>query len=82
VPASLDGGGDQTALRRTAGLLRDSRSVQRRLDTLMATAMAVDDPSLERIVEARAAVERLVLELSYRHRGQQRRGRPGTWGGG
>ncbi|MHB8333144.1 MAG: hypothetical protein ACYDEA_13285 [Candidatus Dormibacteria bacterium] len=59
--------------KRTAALLRDARSVQRRLDTLAATALAIDDPSLPRIAEARAAIERLVVELGHRQRGEQRR---------
>jgi hypothetical protein len=59
--------------KQTAALLRDARSVQRRLDILAATALAIDDPSLPRIAEARAAVGRLVIELSYRERGEQRR---------
>ena len=58
--------------KRTAALLRDARSVQRRLDTLVATAMAIDDSSLPRIAAAKDAVERLVVELSYRERGEQR----------
>ncbi len=61
------------AAKRTAALLRDARSVQRRLDTLAATALAVDDPGLPLIAEARAAVERLVVELAYRQRREQRR---------
>jgi hypothetical protein len=59
--------------KRTAALLRDARSVRRRLDTLAASALAIDDPSLPLIAEAKAAVERLVLELTYRERGEQRR---------
>ena len=59
--------------KRTATLLRDARSVQRRLDTLAATALAVDDPALPLIAEAKAAVERLVVEFSYRERKEQRR---------
>lgn len=62
--------------KRTAALLRDARSVQRRLDTLAAAALAMDDPCLARISEATAAVERLVVELTYRQRGEQRRTRP------
>ncbi len=77
MPESGEGDDDATVSRRTGELLRDARSMQRRLDTLMSKAMAVDDPCLDRVVEARSAVERLVLELSYRHRGEQRRGRPG-----
>lgn len=63
--------------KRTAALLRDARSVQRRLDTLAATALAIDDPSLSLIAEARGAVERLVIELTYRERGAQRRAKVG-----
>ncbi len=59
--------------KRTAALLRDARSVQRRLDTLAATAMAADDPSLPLIADARAAVHHLVIELTYRERGAQQR---------
>jgi len=63
--------------KRTATLLRDARSVQRRLDTLAATALAIDDQSLPRITEAKEVVERLVIELTYRERGEQRRARAG-----
>lgn len=63
--------------KRTAALLRDARSIQRRLDTLAATALAMDDPSLPRIAEAKEAVERLVIELTYRERGEQRRAKAG-----
>ncbi len=59
--------------KRTAALLRDARSVQRRLDTLAATALAIDDPSLPQIAVAREAVQRLVVELAYRERGELRR---------
>ncbi|MDA8394962.1 MAG: hypothetical protein M0T72_06925 [Candidatus Dormibacteraeota bacterium] len=59
--------------KRTAALRRDARSVQRRLDTLVATALTIDAPSLPQIAEARDAVERLVIELTYRERGEQRR---------
>ncbi len=51
----------------------DARLVQRRLDTLAAAALSVDDPSLLVIAEAREAVQRLVVELTYRKRGHQRR---------
>ncbi|MHB1575396.1 MAG: hypothetical protein ACYCX9_02620 [Candidatus Dormibacteria bacterium] len=74
-PAPEDLGSDA---KRTTAMLRDARSVQRRLDILLATAAASDDPSLARVAEARAAVERLVLELTFRQHGDrrgQRRGR-------
>lgn len=61
--------------KRTAALLRDARSVQRRLDTLAATALAIHDPSLPLIAEAREAVQRLVIELTYREQNEQRRAR-------
>ncbi len=59
--------------KRTAALLRDARSVQRRLDALAATALAIDDPGLPQIAVAREAVQRLVVALTYRERGEQRR---------
>jgi hypothetical protein len=59
--------------KRTEALLRDARSVQRRLDVLAAMAQAMEDPSLLRIAEARAVVKQLVMELSYRQQGEQRR---------
>jgi len=59
--------------KRTEALLRDARSVQRRLDVLAAMAQAIEDPSLLRIAEARAVVTQLVMELSYRQQGEQRR---------
>ncbi len=63
-----------TALaKRTARLLRDARAVQRRLDVLATAALAVDDPNLPLIAEARAAVERMVVAFSYRERNEQRR---------
>ncbi len=66
--------------KRTAALLRDARSVQRRLDSLAAVPMTADDPSLRLVAEARAAAERLVIELTYRERGEQRRARrTGPW---
>jgi hypothetical protein len=75
TPASDAPAATAATAKRTAALLRDARSVQRRLDTLAATALAIDDPSLPRIAVARGAVERLVVELTYRERGEQRRAR-------
>lgn len=63
----------RTTAKRTSALLRDARLVQRRLDVLMTTAAASDDPSCGRIAEAREAVERLVLELTFRQHGNRRR---------
>lgn len=62
--------------KRTAALLRDGRSVQRRTETLAATAMAINDRGQPLIAGARASVERLVMGLTYRQRGEQRRSRP------
>ncbi len=61
--------------KRTTALLRDARSVQRRLDVLL--AIAAGDPSRARIAEAREAVERLVLELTFRQQGDRRPARRG-----
>ncbi|MHB1500317.1 MAG: hypothetical protein ACYCYK_03980 [Candidatus Dormibacteria bacterium] len=58
--------------KRTTALLRDARSVRRRLDVLLAVAIAADDPSRARIAEAEEAVERLVVELTFRQRGDRR----------
>ena len=53
--------------KRVAALLRDARAALRKVDTLAATALAVEDPSLGAISEARAAVERVVRQLERRH---------------
>jgi hypothetical protein len=58
--------------KRTAALLRDARSVLRRIDVMAATAAAVDDNSLELVAEAREATERLVSHLSRRQQSEQR----------
>jgi transcription initiation factor TFIIIB Brf1 subunit/transcription initiation factor TFIIB len=63
------------AVKRTTALLRDARSVQRRLDVLLAMAMAAEDASLPRIAEARDAVERLVSELTFREQVERRQAR-------
>ena len=68
VAAALD-------VKRTATLLRDARSVLRRLDVLAAIALAVDDPSVPLIAEARAAVERVVDHLVRQQAVQQRQAR-------
>jgi hypothetical protein len=71
--ASQDTVAASVLAKRTAALLRDARSVQRRLDALAAAALAVDDPNMPLIAEARAAVERMVVAFSYRERNEQRR---------
>ena len=58
--------------KRTAALVRDARSVLRRIDTLAATASAVDDTSLPLIAEVRTAAEHLVSHLSRRQQSEQR----------
>ena len=58
--------------KRTAALLRDARSVLRRIDTMAATAADVDDESLELIGTARGAAEHLVSHLSRRQQSEQR----------
>lgn len=63
------------SVKRTTALLRDARSVQHRLDVLMATALAMEDASMPRIAEARGAVERLVTELTFREQTQHRQAR-------
>jgi hypothetical protein len=61
--------------KRTASLLREARSVLRRLDSLLATARADGDSSAPRVAEARDTVERLVTELTFREHTEQRRAR-------
>ncbi len=58
--------------KRTAALLRGARSVLRSIDTMAATAAAVDDDSRELIGTARSATERLVSHLSRRQQSEQR----------
>jgi hypothetical protein len=62
-------------VKRTATLLRDARAVLRRIDTLSATALAVDDPVLPAIAELRVSAERLVAQLAHREQAQQRQAR-------
>jgi len=65
----LDAGADA---KRTTTLLRDARSVLRRVDTLARTAGAGDDPSLPVIAEVQSAAERLVTLLGRRQQTEQR----------
>lgn len=58
--------------KRTAMLLRDARAVLRKVDVLMATAAAVDDPALREIAELRSSAEHLVTHLA-RRKGSHRR---------
>jgi hypothetical protein len=58
--------------KRTAAMVRDARSVLRRIDALAATARTADDPSLPLIAEVRSAAERLVSSLMRRQQSEQR----------
>jgi hypothetical protein len=62
-------------VKRTAALLRDARSILRRIDVLAATAAAVDDPALRDIAALREAADRLVSQLAHRGQAEQRRAR-------
>ena len=53
-------------------LLRDARAVLRRVDVLMATAAASEDPVLADIAALRSDTEHLVAHLARRERSQQR----------
>jgi hypothetical protein len=59
-------------MKRTESLLRDARSLLRRVDTLAKTAGASDDPSLPAIAEVRSATERLVMLLGHRQQTERR----------
>jgi hypothetical protein len=50
-------------MKRTEALLRDARSVLRRVDALAAKASTSDDPSHTLIAEVRTAAEHLVSQL-------------------
>jgi hypothetical protein len=53
-------------------MLRDARSVLRRIDVLASVAIAADDPAILLIAQARETVERLVTQLGRRDQVQQR----------
>ncbi|MGO9974978.1 MAG: hypothetical protein ACLP01_19695 [Solirubrobacteraceae bacterium] len=59
-------------MKRTEALLRDARSVLRRVDALAAIASASDGPSRALIAEVRTAAERLVSQLAHRQHIEQR----------
>jgi hypothetical protein len=59
-------------MKRTEALLRDARSVLRRVDALAATASTSDDPSRALIAEVRTAAEHLVSQLAHRQHIEQR----------
>lgn len=63
------------AVKRTTALLREVRSVLRRLDALLATARAQGDSSEPTIAEARETVERLVTQLTFREQAERRQAR-------
>jgi ABC-type transporter Mla subunit MlaD len=58
-------------VKRTTALLRDARSVVRRLDALALQAEALDDPGVVLIAEARATLEHLVGDLMRREQTRQ-----------
>jgi hypothetical protein len=59
-------------MKRTEALLRDARSVLRRVDALAAMASASDDPSCALIAEVRSAAEHLASQLAHRQHIEQR----------
>jgi len=65
-------------MKRTAAMLRDARSVLRRVDTLAKTASTADDPSLPVIAEVQSATERLVTLLGRRQQTVQRSAKQGA----
>jgi hypothetical protein len=52
-------------VKRTEALLRDARAVLRRVDVLLATALANEDPALPEIAALRGACDRLVAQLGW-----------------
>ena len=62
-------------VKQATALLRDARAVLRKLDTLTATAMAINDPSLREIAALRDACGRVVSRLAHREQSLQRRAR-------
>jgi hypothetical protein len=71
MPTPADPGELLAEIKRTATMLRDARSVLRRIDTLAAAARAADDPSRPLIDEVRSAAERLVSSLTRRQHMEQ-----------
>jgi hypothetical protein len=63
--------GSTRRIARTA-LLRDARSVPRRVDALAAKASTSDDPSRALIAEVRSACEHLVSQLAHRRQIERR----------
>jgi precorrin isomerase len=62
-------------MKRTEALLRDARSVLRRVDALAAKASTSDDPSRALIAEVRTAAEHLVSQLAHRQQIERRSAR-------
>jgi hypothetical protein len=62
-------------MKRTEALLRDARSVLRRVDGLAARAKTSDDPSRALIAEVRTACEHLVSQLAHRQQIERRSAR-------
>ena len=65
-------------MKRTETLLRDARSILRRVDALAAKASTSDDPSRALIAEVRTAAEHLVSQLAHR-RQTERSAPPSRW---
>lgn len=61
--------------KRSAMLLRDARAVLRKVDVLMASAAAVNDPSSREIADLRSGAEHLVAHLARREGSERRRAR-------
>ena len=59
-------------MKRTEALLRDARSVLRRVDALAAKASTSDDPSRTLIAEVRTTAEHLVSQLAHRQQTERR----------
>ena len=62
-------------VKQATALLRDARAVLRKLDTMAATSMAINDPSVRDIAALRDAGDRLVSRLAHREQSLQRRAR-------
>ena len=71
----LDAGADA---KRTAALLSDARSALRRLDTLMAQALAQEDDVAADVAEVRSGLERVVVHLTRRQASEHRQAKAAT----
>lgn len=73
----LDRARDADAVaRQTDAALHDARAALRRVDTLAASVQGLDDPEvMDRVAEARGAVESVVRLLTRRHQDERQRAR-------